>query len=609
LIDSRQIIQIVPPLLTDSSQSGSKKYIPVNTIPLNIGTANSLAGQYTNYSLLILKLDQPYTGETITTYGARRRSNIVDITTIPYLRDSLNSTEYLSKLLTDATLSNFSATEDATAGGPSFNKEDLDYLWNFYAVGAGSYYNDLYLVGVRNINLEKMWVDDTEPEIDPNTGKRNYESSTTYGKPIYKYAFMDLYLYRQNLDGTSTLIEGPWSVSLIRTTNTGQIIRDIYTGRELYIETVINELSKNIRCISSLGSNVLLTGSVTDIANPAFAEILRLNVLSLFSVDKVYKTDTRGYGGIRFEDGRDGAQYDSRGKINITAGTKMAGRVGQIFAGQLESPDGSIEKLRDTLYPLFQIDYVISAGWDPDTQAKAREFVDVRQDCLLLADTGKLTTSKSQDILEKQRNDWNTWNAMVYTQYRRMFDSFTGKYLWMSPVYHAIERHLYCDNQYWIAEPVAGIEKGAIQDPIRLAYKPNQTDLEDLLDYNLNPVIVEPEGTYILTQYTTWKRLSIMKRAHAVKFIHFVKKRLPPLLKDILQRKMTSYWINLANQRINTFLSRYVDGANGISERYTAITSFSIEVNADEARSELNILLTLKPIRAIEAINVHIVVV
>jgi len=165
---------------------------------------------------------------------------------------------------------------------------------------------------------------------------------------------------------------------------------------------------------------------------------------------------------------------------------------------------------------------------------------------------------------------------------------------------------LFVDDQYWIAEPVAGIEKGAIQESMELAYKPTFVKLEDLIDKELNPVIVEPDGKYILTQFTTWKRLSVMKRAHAVKFVQFVKKQLPPLLKDILQRKATAYWINQVDARVDGFLTPFVEG--NTSERFAALKSYSIESEFDEARSEINVFLTLHPIRAIEAINVRIVV-
>jgi hypothetical protein len=468
-------------------------------------------------------------------------------------------------------------------GEPTVDVTDPDNMWYFYAKGAGSFYNNLYFMGVRNIEYEKTYTSNDEASL-----------------PIYKYAFMDLYLYQQNSDGSSTLLEGPWTVSLIRTTLDGQVVRDIYTGRELYIESVINFNSRYITCASALGSEVLLTHD--------FAELLRLSVLSLFSNEQVYRTTVLGFNGISFNKGEDGIQYTSNGLLNIL-NAKIKGLPQRVFNTEIISGDGSIENLPNTLYPQFTIDYIVVGGYDADIQGAARNLADNRQDCMLLGDTGGYNINAAQDV--SARNTlvpWNTWNAMLYVQFQNMFDPFTGKHIWMSPVYNAIARHLYCDSFYWIAEPVAGIEKGAISDPIKLAYRPNIPQMEDLLEVGLNPVIVEPDGVYILTQFTTWKRLSIMRRGHAVKFVHFVRKNVPKLLKDILQRKMTAFWTNLANQRLTAFLSNYVDGANGTSERYTALTSFSIQVTPDEGRSELNVMLTLHPIRAIEAINVHIIV-
>ena len=155
----------------------------------------------------------------------------------------------------------------------------------------------------------------------------------------------------------------------------------------------------------------------------------------------------------------------------------------------------------------------------------------------------------------------------------------------------------------FIAEPVAGIEKGAIQEPIVLAYKANHTERGDLLEKELNPVIVEPQGKYILTQFTTWKRLSVLKRLHVAKFVAYVRKTLPVLLKDLLQRKATQFWINQANIRCNAFLSKFIEGP---TERYSILKSFSINVEFDDVYSELNVYIDMTPIRAIERINVFI---
>ncbi len=150
------------------------------------------------------------------------------------------------------------------------------------------------------------------------------------------------------------------------------------------------------------------------------------------------------------------------------------------------------------------------------------------------------------------------------------------------------------------------IEKGAISEPIDLVYKNNVTKLGDLIEHELNPVITEPDGTYILTQFSTWKRLSIMKRLHVVKFIHFLKQSIPPLLKDVLQRKATSYWISQANSRINGHMRQFLSSTT--VDKYATIESYTAIVQFDDVRSEINVVLSIKPLRAIERINVNILV-
>jgi len=466
----------------------------------------------------------------------------------------------------------------------NLNTMDEDNVWYFYGLGAGTFYNNIVISGVRNIPYESMYTD-------------------ADGNPMYKYAFMDIYIYTKDPStGNLNLVEGPWLTSLIRKTSSGQIIRDINSGVEMYIENIINSNSKYIRCASALGTDELLTN--------VNAEQLRLHVQSIFANGGVYKTNTLAVSteGVQFSSGEDGIQYTSNGRLDLY-NPKIKALIMRAFSSQIPSDDQSIENLTNIIYPWYKFDYILVGGYELDIQAAAlNNLVGVRRDCLLLADTGGMVTSSDADLsLRRTGAGWNSWDAMLYTQYRRIFDSNTGRDIWVSPVYHALERHLYCDAVYWIAEPVAGIEKGAIQDPIKLAYSANLTQLEDMISVELNPTIVEPDGTYILTQFTTWKRLSIMKRAHAVKFVHFIKKSIPSLLKDILQRKMTPYWIGQAQSRVNSFMAPYVASGSG-SGRYAAISSFSVNVIPDESRNELRVVLTIKPLRVIEAIHVNIIV-
>lgn len=457
-----------------------------------------------------------------------------------------------------------------------FDSLSDEVLWYFFAKGAGSYYNNIFIRGNRNINYEKMYVDDN-------------------GESLYKYIFIDISVYGENEDGSITLLEGPWTCSLVNTIN-GMVVRDIFNGRELYITTVINNRSRYINCID--GNAVSIIEGFSEQKNN-----LRLSLMSLFSDSYVLKTNTRGKNGFYFENGDNGIQYDRFNRLNIYH-PEIKQLVRSAYNATLKSVDGSIELLTHTVYPWYYIDYVVSGGYDYDIQSAARELVDSRQDCLLLADLGQYTYNANEDIeLRRTHTPWNSFNVALYTQFRQISDPYNFKTINISPVYHALIAHLTVDNKYFISEPVAGIEKGNINDYIKIAYKPSMTDMENLISNELNPTIVERDGTYILTQFTTYKRLSILKRIHAVKFAHFVRKYLPRQLKGLIQRKATPYWIGVAKSLVDNFMRPYT---NPNTLRYS-ITDYSSNIHFDEDRSELYVSISMRFVRAIETIQVNIV--
>ena len=461
-------------------------------------------------------------------------------------------------------------------------------LWYFYAIGAGSYYNDFFIKGVRNTQFEKIYTD-------------------ANGNSLYPYLFMDIAIYRRNEDNTTTLMEGPWTVSLANRTPSGSIIRDIYTGTEIYITTVINKNSKLIRCVDGLAVNKLITTDKS-ISHPYEPDVqIRTFVQTLLADNTTFGSNLLGSGGVNLQNGRNGNLFDELGDLNYISNDCYQSLVAQAYNGSLTSTDGSVELILQDIYPWYVFDYVYCGGYGSMVSNAARELVDGRGDCLLLSDTGSYVKTADEDlVLRNSKFDWNTFNAALYVQYRKIEDTHTGKEFYITPVYHALDRHLYTDANYWIAEPVAGIEKGAIGEAIELAYRPNLVKLGDLIEKEMNPVIVEPDGTYLLTQLTTWKRMSVIKRQHVVKFLQFCRKKIPTILKDLLQRKATVYWINQAEERINGFMNPFLD--TGELDRYAAITSYSSIVKFDETRSELIVSLTVRPIRAIERITVNILV-
>jgi len=503
--------------------------------------------KYTDGSVYYLYLDEKYTG----TEGSGTAIKTTPVTTLSV--DFVNGEDEL-----DAQLPNV-------------------YFY-FYAVGVGDWYNNIRIRAVRNVEYEKLYTDDN-------------------GEPMYKYLFWDLYIYRIGEDGNHKLLEGPWTVSLTPYVYySGQKVKvvDPTSGKSLYIETVVNERSKYLRC----------KAGTLEVENLVKSEKDRLMLLlSMTPASPVGTNNVPVADEIRLNKGSNGILYLSNGMVNL-ASDKIIGLIAKAYEGTLISVDGSVELIRQAIYPWYEFDYVLVGGYNANIQNAAITLANMRQDMLVLGDTG-FNWSAQQD-LDARLNDvpWNSFNGALYVQYRKIFDKHTGKEIWITPVYHAIQRHLYVDEVYGLCEPVAGIEKGAIEEKIELAYRPTLTEIGDLIEKQLNPTIVEPDGKYFIQQYTTWKRLSKLKYQNVAKFVHFIKKWIPKLLKGILHRRMTPYWVNEAQARVNKFMNKFLyDPSN---QRWSILQSFSVNVVPDQDSGTLYVTLTIRPYGVIERIVVNI---
>lgn len=459
-------------------------------------------------------------------------------------------------------------------------------VYCFYANGAGSYYNKLKVQGVRNIELEKMYTDEG-------------------GNVKYPYLFMNIGVYEVDEYNNDVLLEGPWIVSLTKNNPEGAVIRELSSGQVLFIQEIINKNSDLVRCIAGPAADKMSLPASP--SNNKISANFRKQVMMNMSVQAPVGTNYVPLNTtVELSNGVDGTTdgqpiYNEGGKLYQDK--EIWGLCTQAYSGSIEGYDGSIGQLREVTYPWYTPDYIITGGFPASVQNAGRQLADYRQDCIHIGDSGYKKSVDADLTARLEEIPWNNWTSIAYPQYRTRTDEYTGQKMTITPVFHAIERHLVIDGNYFLGEPVAGIEKGAITEPIKLAYRANHTERGDLIERELNPTIYEPDGIYFLTQFTTWKRLSILKRAHAAKFTAFVRKSLPPLLKDILQRKATRFWINQAQMRTATFLSKFTDTP---VENRNVLESYSVNVEFDDVASELNVYISMKPYRVIERINVFI---
>ena len=449
-------------------------------------------------------------------------------------------------------------SEEAFPGDPGF----ANSLFTFYPIGRGEAYNKLKVLFVRNTTLESLYVDEN-------------------GNPKYPYMFADIYVYEEKDDGSTVLLEGPITVSFVPKID-GNTVRHPTTGREIYIVTRINADSEFIKVLANEENIPKLIGTGADDVQALAA---RKALMETFSSQ------------IPFENGSDGSLYDSNGKLDYT---KLYQLLISVYNGTY-SPE--CEKLLDTQYQYYPIDYVVDYTDDKYVKAAINTFTEIRKDVLGIISM-PFNSKYTQDI-DSRLNDvpFNNYNTMLYSQYRKMMDPYTGRKIYFPPSYHALECHLKVDNNYGVAEPVA-MFKATIEDPIELVYELTFAQANELTNRQINPTIKEPDGVYIPTQFTTYKRLSVLQRAHVVKTIHVFRKEIPKILKDLLQRKASDAIIKEAKRRVTNYLNDWLEGGPLFTKE--ALETYSLNVRYDDTSYTLFIDIDAKFIGAIEHIIISL---
>lgn len=245
-------------------------------------------------------------------------------------------------------------TSDTLSWSTNFTSEmdvDSSVVFTFYATGAGKEYNNLKIKAVRNVELEKMYLDEN------NLIK-------------YPYLFMNVGIYEEadqdNGGFGDKLVEGPWLVSLTNKAPDGTVIRNISSGSVMYIQEVINSNSELVKCIAGQGVAKLslpdsTTNNITS-ANNRFQVLLMMSAGQPVSTVNYVPVGNALLFNAGF-DGTTGGQplYTTAG--NLYQDDEIWGLCKLAYEGSLTSVDGSIEQLREVTYPLYEPDYVVSGGF------------------------------------------------------------------------------------------------------------------------------------------------------------------------------------------------------------------------------------------------------
>jgi len=267
------------------------------------------------------------------------------------------------------------------------------------------------------------------------------------------------------------------------------------------------------------------------------------------------------------------------------------------------------EIIHEVLYPELDFDYVPEWTQDIDIANAIVQFADEIGFTMPIVSLPRQTDYEDDYLARIEDVYLSSFNTALYSGQNNdnHYLPQTGTRITCPSSYYAMLNHLNTDEQISITEPMANIVKGQL--PVagaKLSYIAKSPHIEKLRGVQVNTIIKEIDGIYFIDQLTAYKSASKLSRINVVKVIHRMRKDLPKILKDLLQRKALENVLFSAKTRTEQYMARWL-----VTDSNTTDGIFSeIDVTPLFVEEELKLIVSVavKPIGTIEKIEVPITV-
>ncbi len=378
------------------------------------------------------------------------------------------------------------------------------------------------------------------------------------------------------------------------------------SGASIFIEDVLDRYSEYIRCKCS--ENI---GSYEEAPEDSEDEDGNISKTSI-SYDNLAMTTWDFLSG-----GSDGPIYTKTGaldwseKKNDEDPPKIRDYMIWAYTGELKNPEtdednGFIQDTED-----FDISVVFDAGYPTEVKNAILSLCQMRNTCFGILDNGIYyeNGNKSADKALKVRrgtdtehaHPWSDYRIALYEPYTKIYDAYTGKYVWMTPIYHVIDLMARTARDYDIFWAFAGMRRGAVSTSIKdYRYLLQGGYRDQFKDEELNPILRFTNGGDLLWgNWTCYQTPSALKNIHVVLCLQYIQRTLERNLKQYIYEFNDEYTYALIKNSVNNFLSEL--------QSQRALESFSVSVTATDYQKRNNqceVNIDLKVTGVIEIINV-----
>lgn len=244
-----------------------------------------------------------------------------------------------------------------------------------------------------------------------------------------------------------------------------------------------------------------------------------------------------------------------------------------------------------------------------------------RGDLIFVADPIRqiLVSGKTQKILDDSTKNFsldvywalrhqfeniNSSYATVFANYMKVYDSFSGLYIYVPPSGFVAAKMASTDSDVGPWGAPAGINRGVLNDVLDVAIAPNQRQRDELYKVNLNPITRFPsEGIVLYGQKTSLKQPSAFDRINVRRAFLYLEKVTKRVMKNFVFENNTTFTRTRVTNTLVPFFER-VKANDGLVD-YLIVCDERNNTPQVIDENELVVDIYIKPARTAEYILVN----
>ncbi len=292
---------------------------------------------------------------------------------------------------------------------------------------------------------------------------------------------------------------------------------------------------------------------------------------------------------IPFKNGSEGSLLTGTGSVDTTVADQI---LSNAYAGVID------DSILDTDNIYFNL--VFDCGYSDNVKTAISTLVQTRRDCVAILDNGDNSTFSLAMDTRKNNHKFNNYFCALYEPYNKIYDSFTGNDVWVSPVYHMSYLIPRNDSvsEMWYA--TAGFDAASIDTIKDMRYNPKLGQRDQMYLKQLNPIVKFNPGYVVWGNLTSQAKASALQDLNIVRLVLYVKRALEQYCRYFIFKQNDSITWGEVGQQVVEFLED-IKNRRGLYDYSVDVSATAYEIK----RKTFHVNVTLTPTRVVEKIELN----